>query len=93
MEMTASTCSFSSFRILLIGLMIMLFPSSYTGMKYLVAAFLLFVVAKLFEVFDSQIYQAGYVVSGHALKHVTAGVACYLVLLMLQRRHSVATLA
>jgi hypothetical protein len=78
---------------ILIGMMIVLFPPSYTGMKYLVAAFLLFVAAKVFELFDSQIYQAGYVVSGHALKHVTAGVACYSLLLMLQRRHAVTALA
>jgi hypothetical protein len=78
---------------ILIGLMIVLFPSSYTGMKYLVTAFLLFVIAKIFESFDAQIYQAGHIVSGHALKHITAGVACYSILLMLQRRSATTTLA
>jgi hypothetical protein len=78
---------------LLIGLMIVLFPPSYTGMKYLVVAFLLFVIAKLFELFDGQIYQAGHVVSGHALKHITAGLACYSILLMLQRRRATTVLA
>jgi hypothetical protein len=72
---------------LLIGLMIVLSPPSYTGMKYLVVAFLLFVLAKLLELFDGEIYRTVHVISGHALKHVTAAVACYVILLMLERRH------
>jgi hypothetical protein len=75
---------------LLIGLMIVLFPPSYTGLNYLAVAFLLFVIAKLFELFDSQIYHAGYIISGHALKHITAGLACYAILWMLQRRRATA---
>jgi hypothetical protein len=77
----------------LIGLMIVLFPPSYTGMKYLLVAFLLFVLAKLLELFDSEIYQTIHMVSGHALKHVTAAVACYVILLMLERRHAARVLA
>lgn len=78
---------------LLIGLMIVLFPPSYTGMKYLVIAFLLFVLAKFLELFDGEIYRAVHIVSGHALKHITAGVACYVILLMLERRHATRVLA
>jgi len=78
---------------LLIGLMIVLFPPSYTGMRYLVMAFLLFVLAKLLELFDGEIYQAVHIVSGHALKHITAGLACYVILLMLERRHATRVLA
>jgi hypothetical protein len=77
---------------ILIGLVILLLPPSYTGMKYLVIAFLLFVTAKLFELFDDQIYQAGHLVSGHALKHITAAIACYSLLVMLQRRRTIAAL-
>jgi hypothetical protein len=73
--------------------MIVLFPPSYTGVKYLVVAFLLFVLAKLLELFDGEIYQAAHIVSGHALKHITAGVACYVILLMLERRHATRALA
>jgi hypothetical protein len=75
---------------LLIGTMIFLFPPTYTGTKYLVAAFVLFVIAKILEICDDQIYRSAHVVSGHALKHVTAAIACYPLLLMLQRRHAVA---
>jgi hypothetical protein len=77
---------------ILIGLMILLFPPAYTGMKYLVTAFLLFVTAKLFEFFDARIYQAGHLVSGHSLKHITAAIACYSLLVMLQRRRAIAVL-
>jgi preprotein translocase subunit SecG len=73
---------------LLIGMMIALFSPSYTGINYLVLAFSLFVIAKLFELFDSQIYQAGHIISGHSLKHITAGIACYVILRMLRRRHA-----
>jgi len=78
---------------LLIGLMIALFPPAYTGMKYLIIAFLLFALAKLLELFDGEIYHAIHIVSGHALKHITAGLACYVILLMLERRHATRTLA
>jgi hypothetical protein len=73
---------------LLIALIIALFPPRYTGINYLVVAFIFFVLAKLFELFDKQIYLFTRVVSGHSLKHATAGVACYWILLMLQRRRA-----
>jgi len=72
---------------LLIALIIALFPPRYTGINYLVAAFIFFVLAKLFELFDKQIYLFTHMVSGHSLKHITAGAACYWILRMLQKRH------
>ena len=74
---------------LLIATTIALFPPRYTGNIYLVIAFLFFVLAKLFEMFDRQIYAFTGFVSGHSLKHATAGVACYWVLLMLAKREAV----
>jgi hypothetical protein len=71
---------------ILIATIVALFPPRYTHTNYLMAAFFLFVAAKLFEVFDGQIYSLTRVLSGHSLKHVTAAVACYWILLMLQRR-------
>ena len=76
---------------LLIATVIALFPPRYTGNRYLVIAFLFFVVAKLFELFDKQIYAFTRIVSGHSLKHATAGVACYWIVLMLARRQPIAT--
>jgi hypothetical protein len=66
---------------LLIATTIGLFPARYTGNIYLVIAFLFFVLAKLFEMFDRQIF---------SLKHATAGVACYWIVLMLAKRRPVA---
>ena len=77
------------FSPLLIALMIALFRPRYTGTDYLVIAFGLYVLAKLFEWFDEQIYSLTGVVSGHSLKHVTAALSCYWILRMLQRRHAI----
>ena len=73
-----------------LALIVGLFPPRYSGMRYLAVAFVLFVAAKLFESFDRQIYCLGEIVSGHSLKHVTAGISCYLILRMLQVRHVIA---
>jgi hypothetical protein len=69
-----------------LALIVALFPPRYTGMKYLVVAFFLFVSAKIFEILDWRIYSATGMVSGHSLKHVIAAVACYWILMMLQFR-------
>jgi hypothetical protein len=69
-----------------LAIIVALFPPRYTGMKYLVVAFLLFVSAKIFEILDWKVYSANGIVSGHALKHVIAAVACLWILRMLQFR-------
>jgi Ceramidase len=74
---------------ILLGLMVALFPPAYTGTGYLVCAFVFFVAAKLMESFDGQIFSWTGFISGHSLKHLTAGAACYWVLRMLQRRHPI----
>lgn len=67
-----------------------LFPPRYSGTRYLAAAFSLFVAAKLFELFDFQIYTGSHeFVGGHSLKHITAAISCYLILRMLQVRRTV----
>jgi hypothetical protein len=49
----------------------------------------LYVLAKLLETFDKQIFAAGYILSGHTLKHIAAGFAGLSILRMLQRRKPV----
>jgi len=78
------------FSPVLLAAIVWLFPPRYTGTGYLVFAFALFVLAKAMEILDRQIYASTGYVSGHALKHATAGVACYWVLVMLQRRRPLA---
>jgi hypothetical protein len=72
-------------------MVVALFPPRYTHTNYLIVAFLFFVAAKLFELFDQQIYSFAHVLSGHSLKHVAAGIACYWILLMLQQRRAIAS--
>jgi hypothetical protein len=75
------------FSPVLLALILGLFGPRYTGVGYLAIAFGLYVAAKLFETFDDSIYRhLGRAVSGHSLKHVTAAVACFWILAMLQHR-------
>ena len=71
---------------ILLATIIVLFPPRYTGTKYLAGAFILFVAAKLVELADQPIYSFTGLVSGHSLKHLTAGLSCYWILRMLQCR-------
>jgi hypothetical protein len=50
----------------------------------------LYILAKLFEALDKQVFAIGGVVSGHTLKHLTAALACYFVLRMLMIRRPAA---
>ena len=77
------------FAPILLATIIVLFPPRYTGTKYLAVAFILFVAAKLFELVDRQIYSFTGFVSGHSLKHLTAGLSCYWILRMLQYRRPI----
>jgi hypothetical protein len=70
-------------------LIVALFPPRYSGLRYLVMAFGLFVAAKLFETFDYSIFHFTGFVSGHSLKHATAGFACVFMVHMLQVRRPI----
>lgn len=67
----------------------LLLPPRYTrGSDFLVIAGL-YLLAKICETADRQIFSLGHLVSGHTLKHLAAGVAGYWVLRMLQKRHPI----
>ena len=74
------------FPSILLAAIIVLFPPKYTHSDLLLIAFIFYVAAKLFEVYDSQIYGLGEFVSGHSLKHVTAALSCFWILLILMKR-------
>lgn len=76
------------FSAVAIGAIVLLFPPTYSGGRYLALAFAFYIVAKLFETFDKRIYSDVRVASGHTLKHLAAGIACYFLLRMLAIRHS-----
>jgi hypothetical protein len=69
-----------------IAMIVALYPPRYTHTNVLLVAFVSYALAKLFELLDRQVYSLGRVVSGHTLKHLTAGLACYWILRMLMLR-------
>jgi hypothetical protein len=76
------------YPMLAMPLMLLLFPSVYTGTVWLFAALGCYVLAKFAEhPFDATIFHAtGHLVSGHTLKHLLAAAAVYCVLHMLRFR-------
>lgn len=67
-------------------LLFVLYPPKYTGTWYWVTAAGLYVLAKVFEFLDREIYSAGYLLSGHTLKHLAAAAACFAILRNFQTR-------
>ena len=58
----------------------------YTRASWWVIAAVLYVLAKVMEYTDRAIYLAGSIVSGHTIKHLAAGAACYAILRYYQTR-------
>jgi hypothetical protein len=67
-------------------LLLALFTPRYSGTAYLLVAVGLYALAKLFELLDRQIFALTGALSGHTLKHLTAGAATYAILRMLKSR-------
>lgn len=65
------------YTLLLILLILWLFPARYTRGVDLVVAMGFYVLAKIFEVLDRQIFNLGHIVSGHTLKHLAATLGIY----------------
>jgi len=78
------------FPCLALPLMFLLLPPKYTGTHYWIVAAALYALAKIFEYFDSAIYSAGYIVSGHTLKHLAAAAACFAILKHIRTRRPIA---
>jgi len=67
-------------------LLFLLYPPTYTGTRYWIAAGVLYALAKVFEFTDEAIYSAGNFLSGHTLKHLAAAAACFAILRYFQTR-------
>jgi Ceramidase len=78
------------FPCLALPLLFLMFPPKYTGTFYWIIAAALYALAKLFEYYDSAIYSAGAILSGHTLKHFAAAAACFAVLRYFQTRRPIA---
>jgi hypothetical protein len=68
--------------------MMCLFPARYTRSGDVIVALAWYLLAKVLEAgpVDVGIYNMGYLVSGHALKHVAAGVGAYWLYRMVRDR-------
>jgi hypothetical protein len=71
----------------LVLLLVLFLPTRYSHSWYLGAVVAFYVLAKLLETFDRQVFAFGHIISGHTLKHVVAGFAGYWILRMLETRH------
>jgi hypothetical protein len=66
------------FPMLLIPLVLLLFKAKYRGTGYIVEVLFWYVLAKVCEYFDHQIFHLTHeIVSGHTLKHLTSALAIY----------------
>lgn len=74
-----------------IPLLLILFAGRHTHRRHLLYGLGLYLLAKLAEVWDGEIFRlSAHVVSGHTLKHLLAAGALLLVLIMLWRRAALA---
>jgi hypothetical protein len=78
------------FPCLALPLLFLVSPPKYTGTFYWLIAAVLYALAKLLEFYDSAIYSAGSILSGHTLKHLAAAAACVAVLRYFQKRQPIA---
>ncbi len=72
--------------LLLLGLMLVLFPSRYTRGSDMVVVMLLYALAKVAEALDGSLYSLTHLLSGHTLKHLLAATAIAWLLRMLMTR-------
>jgi hypothetical protein len=76
-----------SIPLLTIPTVMVLFRSGYSHQWLLLVAIGWYAFAKFSESYDLAIFRSTrYVVSGHSIKHLMAGVSCYSILAMLERR-------
>ncbi len=69
---------------------VLLLPPRYTRGADLLVVAGLYVLAKICETADRQIFSVGHLVSGHTLKHLSAGAAGFWILRMLLKRRPIA---
>jgi hypothetical protein len=75
---------------ILVLLLLLLFPAKYPRGADFAVVVGFYILAKILEESDRQVFALGHVVSGHTLKHLAAATAGYWILRMLQKREVVA---
>jgi hypothetical protein len=69
---------------------LLLLPPRYSRSRDFVVVFGFYVLAKVFETADRQIFSIDqHTTSGHTLKHLAAGAAGFWILMMLQKRRQI----
>jgi hypothetical protein len=81
------------FPCLVLPLVFWLFAPRTSGTWYWFAAAGWYLLAKVLEYTDAEIYSAGHIMAGHALKHLAAAAACYAILRAFQIRQRVSDAA
>jgi hypothetical protein len=76
------------FPLVAVPLLLTVCPPRYTAGGDLIAALACYSLAKILEILDRQVYTGAGLVSGHTLKHLTAALAAWFILHMLQRRRA-----
>lgn len=74
---------------ILVLLLLLLVPAKYTRGSDFAVVVGFYVLAKILEEADRQVFTLGHIVSGHTLKHLAAAAAGYWILRMLQHREVV----
>ena len=77
------------FPCLALPLIFLLFAPKFSGTIYWLVAAMLYAFAKILEFYDSAIYSAGSILSGHTLKHFAAAAACGVILRYFQKRRPI----
>ena len=73
--------------IILIPLILLFFPARLWPARLIWAVLGTYVLAKVLELADAQVFALGHAISGHSLKHVAAALGAYLFLLAVKRRY------
>jgi hypothetical protein len=69
-----------------ISLLLILYPDKNVYKKYLIMTFIFYLLAKLVEIYDKEIFLINNeILSGHSLKHIFAAAGAFSILLMLKR--------
>lgn len=72
--------------VILIPLILWLYPSPFSGQRYIVFVLIAYIIAKLMEHFDHEIYEQLGFMSGHPIKHVVAAIGTYYFYIALKKR-------
>jgi len=72
--------------VIIIPLILWLYSSPFTGQRYIVAVLIAYVVAKVLEHFDREVFEILEFMSGHSIKHLAAAVGTYFFFLALKKR-------